>query len=731
MLGFVLAAVAAGAVGAAAGDSATSDTIARVRLASLEANTRLWYVEDVVPAAAGRPWTVVGYLVNAVGKRTPSAWSSPDGVRWTRTTLPASPSPGRNGVFEAAGYGDTIAAFGLMNVGTGNRLVGWTNRDNVWSFASDLERQYAGRQDSIEAVAAGPDGFVAVGNEITADTSRAIVLESQDGRSWRSIEQPDFNAPPGSAMLMQDVEVGAGRALALARFVPRTHVGPPSELAAYVREDGHWSRIAPKAFGSLPPFLHDAVPAGAGFVAVGERRIGERFVATSWVSADGHGWRRSSPSAFVVRGRYDSAVGWVGRAGNAHLAIGHVDQVPAAWLSGDGLRWVEIPLPAAISRFGVPTRASLASSRGTLVLALHKDTGGQLWRFADRRWQNVGRGSAFPSRAAAVEVNGVAFSRGRAAAVGNASDRGRGTARVWFFNRTSWHAGHFPNASAATLISIAGTPRGFVAGGLTARGSRFSPALWSSTDGRAWHRERLPSLPAGTDGAVQAVVNDGPQIVAVVNEVVHRPAFRKRISLFTSHDARTWRRAGTVASGALAARAVCVSGESVLVVGLTRVGRVDRGTVWERVAGAWRRALLDRGSVAEACALQGGSAVVVGAEAGNGAAWLRDARGWTRVRGRDLSLTAPARVLSAVVSDPDGTGFVAAGGEGARGEYDVGVWTSLDGRSWQALRNGDDALQEPGYQQASSVAVDGRNRIILGGVSVGSGGLWQGASPAP
>ena len=730
-LGFVLAAVVAAAAGADAGDSVTSDTIARVHLASLDAKTELWYVEDVVPAAAGRPWTAVGYLVDAAGRRTPSAWSSPDGVRWRRTTLPASPSPGRDGVFVATGRGSMIAAFGLMNVGTGNRLVGWRKPGDAWSFASDLERQWIGRQASIEAAAAGSAGFVAVGNEITADTSRAVVLESRDGRAWRSVGQPDFNAPPGTGALMSDVEVAAGRALALGRFVPRTSPGPPSALAAYLREDGRWSRLAPDAFGSLPAFLHDAATGGAGFVVVGERRVGQRYVATSWVSADGHRWRRSTLSAFLVGGRYDSAAGWVERVGDTYLAIGHVDQVPAAWLSRDGLTWVEIPLPNAIVRFGVPDRASLASAGRTLVAALDKDSGAQLWRFADGRWRNVGRGSAFPYRAAAVEVSGVAFSRRGAAAVGSAADRGRGKARAWFAAGSTWHAARFPNASSATPISIAGTPRGFVAGGLVARGTRFSPALWSSTTGSTWRQESLPPLPAGTEGAVQTVVNDGRQTVAVVNEVVRRPAFRKRISLFTSRDGRTWRRAGTVASGALAARGACVSGGSMLVVGLTRVGRVDRGTVWERVAGAWRRVLLDRGSVAAACALQRGTAVVAGAASGNGAVWLRDTRGWLRVRGVDLSPTAPARVLSAVVADPDGTGFVAVGGEGARGEYDVGVWTSLDGRSWESLRNRDDALEEAGYQQAESVAIDGRNRILLGGVSVGSGGLWQGASPAP
>ncbi len=169
----------------------------------------------------------------------------------------------------------------------------------------------------------------------------------------------------------------------------------------------------------------------------------------------------------------------------------------------------------------------------------------------------------------------------------------------------------------------------------------------------------------------------------------------------------------------------------MLVVGLTHVGRVDRGTVWERAAGAWRRVLLDRSSAAEACAVQGGSAVVVGAESGNGAVWLRAAGSWERVRGADLSPTAPARILSAVAAATDGTGFVAVGGEGARGEYDLGIWRSPDGRSWTALPAGGAALREPGYQRASSVALDRRGRILLGGVIVGSGGLWQGASPSP
>jgi len=285
-------------------------------------------------------------------------------------------------------------------------------------------------------------------------------------------------------------------------------------------------------------------------------------------------------------------------------------------------------------------------------------------------------------------------------------------------------------ASSSSLTSIAGATNGFVAGGLAIRGERFSPALWASRDGRGWKRERIPPSPAGTDGAVQTVVRVGSGAVAVVNEIVRGPVYRKRIALLASGGGG-WRWVGTVATGALAARGACVDGGSTMVVGVVQSGAVERGAIWERAGGTWRRVLLDRGSAAAGCSVRGGVAVVVGVASAHAAVWRRSSAGsWTRVPvAGDLSLTGLPRALAAVTAAA--TGFVGVGADGARGEYDLGVWTSLDGLSWRLVRTTDAAYRESGYQRASAVALDGRGRILVGGRIVGSGALWEGSSPLP
>jgi hypothetical protein len=725
------AAFFAGAFGAETGVTRSSDEITRVRLASLEADTQLWYASDVVPPSAGKPWAVVGHVVNRTGVRTPVAWSSPDGIGWSRNALPASPSPGRDAaVVAVAGHGVT-AAFGSMNVGTGNRPIGWTKRGASWSFATELTNLLLPlRQVTIDGAVADRTGFVAVGGLITADSSRAVILESADARSWRSIEQPDLVAPPDSAVQLSDLGVNGDRVLAVGGHVARRIGGPPRTALAFLREGGRWSRIPSSAFGPGVVYLNSLVTRDKGFVAVGARQVGARVVATAWASSDGRTWRASAEGAFAPKRARESSIFAMGRLGGVYLAIGQIDLAQTAWLSSDGRRWHEIPIPTAMRNFGLASFVRIGATATTLVVVLRTEEGSQLWRLADGRWRQVGVGRAFPFRGAAVEVTGTAVSGGRAVAVGGASVAKKGEARVWARTANGWTTGTLPSAKSAALTSVAGIPGGFVAGGLTTRGGRFAAALWRSTDGRAWTRASVPASSPGVDNAVQAVVWDGRRAIAVVNDVVRRPP-TKRITLWSSKDGRFWRRLASVAKGQVGAKGVCVGPAAFLVVGGVRVGNFERAAVWQKAGERWRRVLFGSSSQMRSCAVGGREVVVVGADRGHATTWLWTATAsWQQARQvGDLLPSDPPRVMEAVAATS--TGFIAVGGDGARGQYDLGLWISTDGYQWRLVRNGDRAFQETGHQQATAVAVDDRGRLVLGGRSIGSGALWEGTIPTP
>ena len=732
----MLIAAAVTAVGALVGvesvGSQASDSILRIRLPSLHAETRLWYAEDVVPAAPGRPWTVVGYLVDSLGGRTPSAWTSGDGVTWRRTTLPPSSSPGRDGVFAVAGRGNALAAFGQMDVGTGQRLAFWTGRAGRWAFSSEVTTEWRDvKQVSITGQAAGSGGFVAVGDEINATSARAIVLESADGRSWRSLALPELIAPPDSAMHMTGVALNGGRALVVGSTARRVASAGAPRAVAFRRDGGRWSPVTPATFGTAGSiFLNGVAALGDGFVVVGTRAVGSKLEPAAWVSTDGSVWRASKPTAFPTPRRMQAAVYAVERLGQTLVAIGEIEGTPWAWASDDGLRWRNVRLPDGIYRFGVPTRIAMAASGTRLLLVLRNQSGASLWLYAAGRWREVGRGAAFPSTRDGIEVRGTAASGAGAVAVGNASFASKGEARVWARASSGWAKGSIPDARSAALTSVAAIRTGFVAGGLTTRGQRFAAAVWRSADGRTWSRATVPRLAPTVDSAVQAVVWDGRQAIAAVNEVVRSPV-PKRISLIASRDGRVWRRIASVASGQIGAEGMCAASRKVLITGVVRVGQVERGAVWEHTGRRWRRVLLPTSSVARSCAIRNGLTVVVGALRGQASVWRRTGSSdWQQAPlTGDLLPTAPPRALNAVAATS--AGFVAVGGDGARGEYDLGVWTSVDGETWRLVRSPDLAFHETGHQKAAALAIDRRARLILGGSSVGSGALWEGAVPIP
>ncbi len=143
-------------------------------------------------------WLSVGSTCDAERRSCPAAaWSSPDGISWTRTLfadsayIPTSVTRG-GGLFVAVGYGPVTA------VGTGSVAI-WTSSDGVeWLLAEHdpalfgtgqptaTEEFYDAAVESVTYSCFGQAtcGFTAVGSKLSNDDERARIWTSTNGSTW-------------------------------------------------------------------------------------------------------------------------------------------------------------------------------------------------------------------------------------------------------------------------------------------------------------------------------------------------------------------------------------------------------------------------------------------------------------------------------------------------------------------------------------------------------------------
>jgi hypothetical protein len=277
--------------------------------------------------------------VVAVGSTNGRAalWTSADAVTWTRAKLPASKDTGRQRLADAVHGGPGWLAVGgtgshplvltsgdavtwqpvagrtfggdlvpsaaasgpaYVVVGTqgGTSAAAWTSADlKTWTRASG-----AGKDDLtgdrsapkwMSDVAAGPNGFVAVGGQTKNKVSQPAVWTSPDGRRWTlSAAAPAL--PNGTAQGSLTKVVARGGALVA------TGVAGAYAFASVSSDGGRtWQ---PSALPGAAPGtrITAATATSHGFVLAG---TAGSDVAT-WSSADGRTWRATRPHGFGLDG---------------------------------------------------------------------------------------------------------------------------------------------------------------------------------------------------------------------------------------------------------------------------------------------------------------------------------------------------------------------------------------------------------------------------------------------
>lgn len=155
-------------------------------------------------ASLGTGYVAVGTVGNVQDISGSVAWTSPDGIAWTRIDDEAF-GRGRAVALVAAPFGGLVAVG--SDVGEDEALA-WLSPDGrSWTLApSEASRQYPGKVRMTDVTVVGDD-LIGVGNQVGVQYGTAISWVSRDGLRWtrsRSApaqEQGEFHAvvptPPG------------------------------------------------------------------------------------------------------------------------------------------------------------------------------------------------------------------------------------------------------------------------------------------------------------------------------------------------------------------------------------------------------------------------------------------------------------------------------------------------------------------------------------------------------
>ncbi len=292
------------------------------------------WVTDVVHGPGG--WVAIGYV--CCGTEEPAVWVSADGTEWLRTAFPTAPLPDvpadRIDLEAIAAGPDGYVIAGALFVG-GDRVVVpavWSSPDGrTWAAQAAALGEDAGQ---LQDVAWDRERFVAVGNLGAPDAPDldGLVLSSSDGQSWApAADVSGLLAAPDDMLLTQVVPFAGGLLVTGAR-------GDSADRLACLGRDCITFRSA------------------------------------AWISADGDGWDEVSgdvPS--IVTARDDGLLGIDGRRLLA---------------STDGHRWTAMPHEGGpVTDEVVETVVAwgdglLAAGSGPDPLDGSEDGDGRLWRIA-------------------------------------------------------------------------------------------------------------------------------------------------------------------------------------------------------------------------------------------------------------------------------------------------------------------------------------------------------------
>jgi hypothetical protein len=311
---------------------------------------------DIVDVVAyGEGFVAGGFLETAAGPRA-AAWASTDGVRWA--LVEGFPATDGTVVRAVAARPDGLVAVGAE----GAHPAAWHSSDGrAWQRSSSAA--LSDTPGELMTVLATQTTFIAAGRAGLGTEARAAFWSSTDGVEW-ALERDPVDA---AATRVEGLAAGAGRLVAVGVTLDGSAV---SGGAAWTSADARtWGRVASPepAFGPI----HGVAAARDGFIAVGTDVAGTKAIV--WTSPDGLGWKAAPDADALDNHGLQIEMRDIAAVGQGYVAVGHLlfgTQYPSGviWSSPNGTTWTRAPDSPVLQQaklFGVAANDHQAAVVGT------------------------------------------------------------------------------------------------------------------------------------------------------------------------------------------------------------------------------------------------------------------------------------------------------------------------------------------------------------------------------
>jgi hypothetical protein len=805
--------VGLGAASTACGpsDSSVTDpgaTFHQVSSDALQYAEPLSTVTDLLPPGEdGEPWRIVGSILEpATGLSNAAVWASDDGRGWERTDIDPVDRDVSEQIEKVTRVDGTVLAVGRVGDEGASDAAIWHVDGDEWTMSSPSVM--GGRHDQWAFdVTAGAGGILIAGGESIWGEIRPRLWFSRDGERWESVD----GGPGGPVDATGEESIQAISAFGQG-FVAvgwRDVNGEQDGIGWYSPDGTTWERVeTPTMWGPGRQNVQSVTVVGnellaGGFVvdASGQGR------PVTWRSTDGRTWSgRSQVLPLVDDGRNaasDMSIRsfWVRPDGSEILAAGGDEWRPHVWQSTDkGATWTRVGEVVHGGQFedGVSLVDVARSGEGVVALGAEPT----VLQLENGRWLDATGEDSFPTggnKPAATSIladDGKLLTAGyRFQSPGNGA-RKKYVGTVWLGDGDDLTEvepeGEAEHLAAGKINDLTRFRAGYVAVGFedfaladerTAADKKPDGLIWTSADGRKWNRraaglpEPDPNLlaileadpnataeaaygviasqpmlskePVGGAGtrSLEAVAPLGSGFIAVgsaYRDLDGNPSTKNDWDtdpiVVVSGDGNdiSGEATGLGGAGSQRFRDVCVRDNQALAVGVS--GQDNSFDVAVRLRG--RDGRWHAGEAADSsftgedgagsqeafgCAASDDGWVIVGSDSSRG---NNDARVWTSEDGLTWTQVssgalggAGEQVAHVVAAVPDG-GWLVGGTDSIGGDSDIALWR-VDTSDRVSRRDRDEpSLGGPGPQSIASITITGNKAVLVGQDQTGLG-MWE------
>ena len=461
-----------------------------------------------------------GYLAagtgNGPGKghHTGVIWTSRDGLTWQRATAAqlglAAPGETVQNISYIAWRGNVTVISGAVVSKTGAPYsAAWlsTNGGTAWTRLNIPADHGAGT--TISGLGSDGSGLIAVRPGRTATgAADGVAYFSPDGRTWQYAATigPDPKAGGWTPSVVKGSNYG---------FVV-SGTTADGRLMAYTSTGTGTSWMPTGTFGSASSASVSGatVAPGGTVVAIGATAASKISQQPVFLEAGTDGTVRSVSLAGISGATIpEMKINSTAVAGGLQIAVGSANGYPAVWRRTSGGTWTLVSslglvaadphLRALTSVTHGPSGWLAVGAPGPVVLT---SDDGEIWGVAGG---NITQNLAGVSAVAATSGPAGYVIVGRLVAAG-----GSCVADVWWSpDMTSWTRAHDVNDTdgSSQVLAVAAGAHGFVSVG----SHNSQPAVWTTTNGRAWKTIVLPPPAGASAGALQQVAISGNRVVAL------------------------------------------------------------------------------------------------------------------------------------------------------------------------------------------------------------------------